>query len=216
MNDDSIQATRDLFKAARLGHLQTLRRALAVLGPSSVDGANKSPAFAALKPNQAAALRLILQNGADPLEANAKGQPLAWAAAQAGSRECLEALSQAGAPLGQPGRPCADPRGLTPLMAAAARAKAQALRWLIDAGCELDALDHGGASAAMFAAGAGREEALRVLIQAGANLGLRDRDGADAARWAWRAGNALCAALCEEALLGSLAGAPKKALPKAL
>lgn len=70
-----------------------------------------------------------------------------------------------------------DEDGETPLIRAAEKGRAEAVRVLLEAGADVNARDREGNTALMEAADEGHSAIVSLLIAAGADVTLRDRDG---------------------------------------
>jgi hypothetical protein len=106
-------------------------------------------------------------------------------AARHGQVEIMGLLMEAGA------TPTArDSRGRTPLMAAVQSRNAEAIRYLIDNGAEVNARDQLEGTALLRAAGAfGNLESVQVLLSAGADVNVQDKSGMTPLMWAARWGD---------------------------
>jgi ankyrin repeat protein len=133
--------------------------------------------LSAVRHDDLAAARRLLEAGADPNLATRYGvTPLSLAAAN-GSEAMIRLLVGAGA---DPN--ARDTRGETMLMAAVGSGELSAVEALLDLGADARARDpHYEQTALMFAARAGRTEIARALIDAGADVDAHTRIGEEPA-----------------------------------
>ena len=193
-----------LMLAADQGHIETAR---VLLGVGHVDvNATGARGFTALTcaivGGSLAAVRLLIEAGADVNVVHENGERLLTTAARCGRDEATQVLLEAGAvasagenggltPMfwatryGHPrivgllanaggGVNVACDDGRTPLMAAT---DAETIARLLDLGAEIDAVDSGGRTALAWATMAGQMVALRALMEAGASLDAPDEQG---------------------------------------
>jgi uncharacterized protein len=125
----------------------------------------------AVREGNRAAVRALLDKGADVRAAQGDGMTALHWAAMNGDAEVVAMLVHAGADLKAATRIDAA----TPLLLAAENGHSAVVRALLDAGADANAADASGTTALMFAAGAGDVDALRSLVQRGADLNSRDR-----------------------------------------
>src|SRR5688572_10448784 len=142
---------------------------LVVLLPAGARGADAPPLVTAAERGDQAAVRTLLQSGADLSAARADGLTALHAAVYADHLEVVDALLRAGAKAG-----AADRYGVTPLYIAAVNGSATMVRRLLDAGADPNAVDAGGETALMTAARTGNPATLRVLLERGAKVDARE------------------------------------------
>jgi hypothetical protein len=138
-------------------------------------------AAVAVRLGQLDELKKLLAGGIDEAHSN----DLLNLAARHGHVEIMAALVEAGA------NPKAmDKRGRTPLMSAVQSRNAEAVRYLIDNGAEVNARDQLQGTALLRAAGAfGGLETVLVLLSAGAEVNVQDKNGMTPLMWAARWGD---------------------------
>lgn len=131
---------------------------------------------AALGRGHVAALRFMLEHGADASTCNALGESLAHLAIA--DARALATLADCGANFDRP-----DPSGFTPLMMTCrASVPIESMQVLIAAGADVNARTHHGESALHVNAwGLGDVARARLLIAAGVDLDARDHRGSTAA-----------------------------------
>jgi ankyrin repeat protein len=143
--------------------------ALVVLLPGTARAADAPPLVTAAERGDQAAVRTLLQSGADLSAARADGLTALHAAVYADHLEVVDALLRAGAKAG-----AADRYGVTPLYLAAVNGNAAMVRRLLDAGADPNAVDAGGETALITAARTGNPATLRALIERGARVDARE------------------------------------------
>ena len=142
---------------------------LAVLLPATAGAADAPPLVAAAERGDLAAIRMLLERGADVNAARADGLTALAASVYADNVAAADALLRAGAKA-----TTANRYGITPLYVAAGNGSAGMIRRLLDAGADPNSTDAGGETALMTAARAGSPAALRALIDAGARVDARE------------------------------------------
>ena len=130
-----------------------------------------SPALAAECPlcdaaviNNIAEIRRLLDDGADPNQADANGITALMWAAYAGYSQIVKALLDGDA---DPNQANAD--GDTALMVAAGRGRTQIVKALLDSGANPNQADDNDSTALMVAASRGRTQIVKALLDGGAN-----------------------------------------------
>ena len=168
-----MRLRRSLSLAARLAVL------LACV-PLSPARAAETPLIEAVRSGDAAAVRALLDRGADADRRAADGATaLHWAVYQ-DDAAIAGLLIDAGADVGAQNR-----AGVTPLVLAGAGAGAALVERLIEAGADPNERLPGGETPLMMAARTGRVEVLRVLLDRGAAVdAAEDRRGTTALMWA--------------------------------
>jgi ankyrin repeat protein len=141
---------------------------LAVLLPA-VAGASEAPLRTAIERGTPAAVRALIDGGADVNGQAVDGTtPLHWAV-RADRLDVAEMLLRAGARAAE-----GDRYGITPLYLACENGNAEMIRRLLDAGADPNAVDPTGETALMAAARTGVPAALTVLLDRGARIDERD------------------------------------------
>ena len=143
--------------------------ALVVLLPGTARAADAPPLVTAAERGDQAAVRTLLQTGADLHAARADGLTALHAAVYADHLDVVDALLRAGAKAG-----AADRYGVTPLYLAAVNGSATMVRRLLDAGADPNAVDGGGETTLMTAARTGNPATLQALIERGARVDARE------------------------------------------
>lgn len=137
------------------------------------------PLRKAIEQNDVAAVKELLQHGADANEANEYGQGVLDLAADRGYTGIARLLIRKGANVNQK-----DQYRITPLMNAALMGRIETVRLLIDSGAKINAKNIDGTTALMQSA-TSMEEAdsenkpgiARLLIENGARVNVTDYDG---------------------------------------
>jgi ankyrin repeat protein len=159
-----------LHHAAGFGTLATMKLLLEKgADPNAANRRKSTPLFWAI--HDEAKIRLLLDRGADANVRNADGRTLIYQAASMGNGvPHLRLLLEKGA----------DPdaktiTGITPLMAASARANVDAMRLLIEKNADVNARNAAGATALMAAAATGHAQAVRMLLAKGADPNVKTK-----------------------------------------
>lgn len=197
--DKPSRATRETALTAAVGAGQReIVRLLLERGanPNAHHAREPSALGIACRRGDLPAARLLLERGADPTELfeqyGERRTPM-HSAARSGDLAILELLLAHGASANP------QPFGTTPLMSAVEENRPRAVRWLIDHGAALDAIDQLQRSALMLAMRRRCRECVPPLLAAGAALDLRDSDGKTAIMHAKSEGLAHEVALLREA-----------------
>jgi len=163
-----------------------VRRALAIvcLGTAGVlvstDAAGRdNPLVEAARRADAAAVRTLLDGGADAGAAEADGTTALHWAARLDSVELADLLLAAGADVA-----AANAFGVRPLWLAALNGSAPMLDRLLEAGADPDTASAAGESVLMTAARTGRVEAIEALLARGADVNAAQRNGQTTLMWA--------------------------------
>jgi len=163
--------------------------------------------------DRSGAVRDMLARGMDPNTVDPNGDPVLLIAARSGWETTLDLLLNAGAKVDAPNRfgdrPLAvaalngklnivkklhargaelNPPGWTPLIYAATSNQLEVMRYLIDAGANVNAESANGTTALMMASRGGHTEAVELLLARGAEVNHRNQSGATALSWAQRGG----------------------------
>jgi len=158
-------------------------------------------------------VREMLARGMDPNTVDPNGDPMLLIAARSGWETTVDILLTAGAKVDAQNRfgdrPLAvaalngklaivkklharggalNPPGWTPLIYAATNNQIEVMRYLIDAGANVNAEAPNGTTALMMAARGGHTEAVDLLLARGAEVNHRNQSGATALSWAQRGG----------------------------
>ncbi|KAJ8604017.1 hypothetical protein CTAYLR_003373 [Chrysophaeum taylorii] len=164
----------EFWSACEAGDIATMRRLVASGADLEYhDDDGRTPLLLTVLGSHSEAALFLAKSGAD-LEATGRWPgpeegPLAVAAGR-GDLRLMDALLSAGAsPLAVTG-----PDGSTPLVAAAANGKTEAVRTLLGVGAPVDARRRDGTTAASWAARNGHASAFGVLLDHGARLDARD------------------------------------------
>lgn len=131
---------------------------------------------AAVNNLDAARIKLLIAQGADPKTKGEVGLDALFAAADAGDTALGRELIHAGVSAAA----SKTTYGQTPLMHAATRGYTTFVVLLLDAGTNPNMRDSAGESALMFAAGSGQTRTVRALLDAGADPTFRSRGGGTA------------------------------------
>lgn len=164
----------DLLNAARANDIEAARAELAAGtepngGPSGFPD-SYSPLQWAAYHGSTELMRLLLDAGADTERRDFNGdRPLLWAA-RAGRAESIAILIAAGSPVNSG----ADPYGLSSLHLAARRGYDEAVRALITAGAELDAVDQSNSTALYEAVLTQNARSVKLLLDVGADPNIAD------------------------------------------
>ena len=165
---------------------ELVRRALAIvcLGTAGVlvstDAAGRdNPLVEAARRADAAAVRTLLDGGADAGAAEADGTTALHWAARLDSVELADLLLAAGADVA-----AANAFGVRPLWLAALNGSAPMLDRLLEAGADPDTASAAGESVLMTAARTGRVEAIEALLARGADVNAAQRNGQTTLMWA--------------------------------
>lgn len=125
------------------------------------------------------AVELLLENGGDPTVTDSDGLTPLMNAAENGSVAIMKLLTNH----------VDDPNyvnlmsntGFSPLIIASAHGHVDAIEYLIEAGCNVDAVHDNKVTALMYAAASGHVDAMKVLIEKGkANLDIKHTNGGTA------------------------------------
>ena len=144
---------------------------LAVAASLQVSAQSATPVADAARDGNAAAVRALLDKGADARAAHGDGMSALHWAAMKGDVELVAILVRAGANL----KAATRIDEVTPLLLAAENGHTAVVRALLDAGADANATDASGTTALMLAAGAGAADAIRSLVERGADVNTRDR-----------------------------------------
>ena len=151
-----------------------------VLTLGSPLGAADSRLVDAAAEQDVAALRALLEDGADANASRPDGATALLWAAHWDDLEMVELLLRAGA---DPN--AADDHGVTPLMRASENASPGMVDALLDAGADPDAAQTSGLTPLMIAARTGQREVVRALLASGADVNAVTREtGVAALMWA--------------------------------
>eukprot|EP00980_Cylindrotheca_fusiformis_P028070 scaffold22577_cov122-Cylindrotheca_fusiformis.AAC.49 len=125
------------------------------------------------------AVELLLENGADPAVTDSDGLTPLMNAAENGSVAIMKLL------IGHADDPnyvnIMSNTGFSPLIIAAAHGHVDAVSYLVEAGCDVDAVHDNKVTALMYAAASGHINAMKVLIEKGkANLDIKHTNGGTA------------------------------------
>lgn len=126
-----------------------------------------SPLQFASRNGDVAAVRALLEAGADTEYRDHNGDRAMLWAARGRSAETMRLLLQAGSPADSP----EDPYGRTPLMLAAFEGDVETIRLLLQHGADPHRFDQSSETALHHAAWGGRTEVAALLLEAGANPG---------------------------------------------
>ena len=129
--------------------------------------------------NDAARVRLLVESGTNPNQADDQSRTALHYAAMNGNLQITAILIKAKAKL--------DPKdklGNTPLHLAADRSQAEVVQLLLDVGVPIDAENKSGMTPLMIAASRGNIEIVQALLAKGASVTKTDFTGRDAAGWA--------------------------------
>jgi ankyrin repeat protein len=164
-----------------------------LLMTASLFAAKADVADAAMKGDKAA-VRALLQKGANVNAAQSDGATAVHWAVYRGDVEMLRMLTAAGADV-----KTANRNGSTPLWLAATTGDAAILRALLDGGADANEALPLGRTPLMLASRTGAVEAMRVLIDRGANLNAKDTErGTTPLMWAADQGHAAAVKLLLE------------------
>ncbi|GBF96492.1 hypothetical protein Rsub_09834 [Raphidocelis subcapitata] len=144
----------------------------------AVDGSGRTPLWLAAAGGHAAAVRLLLERGADRHAAAADGSLPISCAARQGHASVVQALVEGRHCGGRTAWHCCARTG----DATSARALLSEASWV--AAQPVDSKEDGGATALMVAAAAGQLDVLALLLGAGASLDAIDDDGWTALHYA--------------------------------
>ncbi len=159
----------------------------------------------AAQAGNAAAVKALLQDGADVSAAQGYGMTALHWAAMRGDVELADMLLGAGANL----KAATRIDGTMPLLLAAENGHTAVIGSLLAAGADAKAADRNGTTALMLAAAAGKADALRLLVQHGADVNARERV-MDRTALMFAAGKDRVAAIEVLAQAGADAGATSK------
>jgi len=173
-----------LHHAAGFGTLATMKLLLEKgADPNAANRRKSTPLFWGI--HDQAKVRLLLERGADANARNVDDRTLVYQAASMGNGlPVLRLLLEKGS----------DPdaktiTGMTPLMAASARANVGAMRLLIEKNADVNAKNAAGATALMAAAATGNPQAVRMLLEKGADPNVRTKRNETALADAATSGN---------------------------
>jgi ankyrin repeat protein/beta-lactamase regulating signal transducer with metallopeptidase domain len=133
----------------------------------AVAAVREAPVLAAVRAGDVAALRQVLEAGADPDETGAMAMAL-----EAGNPVVVRVLLEAGAELN-----VRDDQGMTPLHRTVTGSDAETLQLLLEHGADVDARNPSGVTPLLAAVSAGAEAAVEVLLAAGADPNAADNTG---------------------------------------
>lgn len=144
-----------------------------------------SPLADAAERHDHAAVRALVEKGADPNVAQPDGMtPLHWAVHH-------DDIEIAKLLIGAKSDPKAMNRyGVTPLALACTNGNAQTIALLLDAGADPNAKLRGGETVLMTASRTGKPEPVKLLIARGADVNAKERRGQTAVMWASAEGHA--------------------------
>jgi ankyrin repeat protein len=188
-----------LKSAAEAGDIEVVRDLLAMGATVDNTRTGETALHAAVKEDQRAIMRLLLDAGADPDAQNGDSWGLLW---YARTTEAAQILLDAGVDvhltdeMGQEAvakqedveiqalliasggsiNPPDSPMG-TPLTEAVGRSNVAQIRFLLDAGADVNAAPHWGQTPLMEAAENSFAEGVRILLDAGADTDARDEQG---------------------------------------
>jgi ankyrin repeat protein len=157
-------------------------------------GGPASPLADAAERMDGAAVRALLEEGADRNAAQVDGMTALHWAAHRDDLETARLLVDAGA-----GVNAANRYGVRPLSLAAVNGSAAIVGLLLEAGADPNATLRGGETALMTAARTGRVEPVKALLARGAGVNARDRREQTAIMWAAADGHARVVELLIEA-----------------
>lgn len=144
---------------------------------ASCGGGPPTPLTRAAGAGDSRAVQALLAQGADPNATDGAGGTALIAAARAGHLDVMRVLIRAGADVN---RRDARFARWTPLVHAIHNRQDAAARLLLDAGAEVDAEMHGGATPLIFAAAYGETSIVEALLDRGADPRHRTADGVTA------------------------------------
>jgi hypothetical protein len=133
--------------------------------------------FKKMVDSRPAGVQLLPEPHASAKAHREKGFPWLGMAAYRGWRDFVADLIRRGVPL----EARSSREGYTALMMAANGGQEEAVRMLLEAGAEVDALDNHGNSPIMFAAQHGHDRIVRLLLDKGADRSVRGTHGKTAA-----------------------------------
>ncbi len=139
-------------------------------GASPIARVADSPVAAAAMRGDAAAVRTLLQQGADVNAAEGDGMTALHWAAEHGDQDLAASLLESGANPGARTRIGAH----TPLHVAAKGGYSRVVRLLVDAKADVGALTTTGAEPLHFAAASGSSETVTILLEHGADVNVRE------------------------------------------
>jgi len=150
------------------------------MDPNTVDPNGDPVLLIAVRSGWDATTDMLLAAGAKVDAQNRFGdRPLMVAALNGNLAMCKKLLAR-GAEL--------SPPGWTPLIYAASNDQIDVMRYLIDAGANVNAESANGTTALMMAARGGHRQAVDLLLARGADVNHRNQNGATALSWARRGG----------------------------
>ncbi|KAI1685883.1 Serine/threonine-protein phosphatase 6 regulatory ankyrin repeat protein [Pyrenophora tritici-repentis] len=150
--------------------LDTMDRARVRSDINRRDKAGKTPLFWAASRKDAAKVRYLLQNGADPNISSLDSRTPMHAAALANDNASIQSLYRYRAVVD-----ACDGNGKTPLQVAASYNGAVEL--LLDLGADIERSDIHRRAALLHATSRGHMEVVRILVQRGANVSAVERNG---------------------------------------
>lgn len=134
-----------------------------------------------------AAVKSLLDQGADVNAKDRHGVPALWLASKMNHPDIVRQLLERGADVN-----AKDRDGVTALMAASSFAlsggKRDVVRQLLEKGADVDAKDKSAVTALIYAAGEDDPDVVRLLLDKGADVNAKDKDGKTALIWASKYG----------------------------
>lgn len=152
------------------------------------EGFGYTPLHHAVVHNHPDAIRLLTKNGADFAITDNNGYSPVHTSINNYRPECLEVLASVGAPLDAPGELC----GKTPLFYAVVDNKHEAVKFLIQKGCNVHQVSDQGETLLHKAAFYGNRETCAVLIEHGLDPHLEDHNGKSPVDLAEETGDEAC------------------------
>ena len=172
-----------LYAAAEKGHLDVVTLLIGKGANPNVHMGQQSccpgwtPLMIATAENHPTAVQALLEAGSDVNAQNRLGRTALMYAANYGLIQIIQSLVKAGADVNM--RPTSEPR-LTPLLAAASKGHADAVKGLLELGANMNDTDIHGQTALMLASAKGHIGAVRELIARGIDVDITGQDGINA------------------------------------
>lgn len=179
VNDVASSGVSALWLAASEGRVEAMKALL----DAGADATNTrtdgiSALMTASVGGHVDAVALLLENGADPTVADQDGLTALMNAAESGSVEVMRLLVEK----------ADDPSyvnvmsesGFSAMIIAAAKGNTDAIKYLIETGCDVNAVHENKVTALMYAAASGHIDAMKVLIESNADLEIKHTNGGTA------------------------------------